>query len=37
MGCGLVVEFTTGPDLILIAFGVPKELLKLGDPTLTKK
>ena len=36
MGCGIVVEFTTGPYLILIAFGVPRELLKLWDLSLTK-
>ena len=36
MGCGLVVEFTTGPYLILIAFGVPRELLKLWDLSLIK-
>ena len=36
MGCGLVVEFTMGPYLILIAFGVRRELLKLWDLSLTK-
>ena len=36
MGYGLVVEFTMGPYLILIAFGVPRELLKLWDLSLTK-